>query len=116
MPGRYLKLTEFGLEDCVDEIDAPRMLQLFTSIPSSSVSLEQGTVTSLLEENGTVKGVHYKDTNGRVLMAYAPLTIVLAMALYSVGIESVVLRVRFKGNGIEGISSRESKEGPLSLD
>ncbi|KAK9043716.1 hypothetical protein V6N11_072050 [Hibiscus sabdariffa] len=27
-----------------------------------------------------------------------------------------VLRVRFKGNGVEGISSQESKEGPLSLD
>ncbi|KAK8690415.1 hypothetical protein V6N13_073949 [Hibiscus sabdariffa] len=27
-----------------------------------------------------------------------------------------VLRVRFKGNGVEGISSREIKEGPLSLD
>ncbi|KAK8617793.1 hypothetical protein V6N13_080698 [Hibiscus sabdariffa] len=26
-----------------------------------NVSLEQGTVTSLIEENGTVKGVHYKD-------------------------------------------------------
>ncbi|KAK8561168.1 hypothetical protein V6N12_048242 [Hibiscus sabdariffa] len=41
-----------------------------------NVSLEQGTVTSLLEKNGTVKGVHYKDTSGRVQTAYAPLTIV----------------------------------------
>ncbi|XVF45798.1 hypothetical protein PTKIN_Ptkin02bG0235700 [Pterospermum kingtungense] len=41
-----------------------------------NVTLEQGTVTSLLEENGTVKGVHYKNKSGQVLIAYAPLTIV----------------------------------------
>nr|KJB77878.1 hypothetical protein B456_012G162700 [Gossypium raimondii] len=40
------------------------------------VSLEQGTVISLLEENGIVKGVHYKDKSGQLLTAYAPLTIV----------------------------------------
>jgi len=43
---------------------------------SSSVQLEQGTVTSLLEENGTVKGVQYKTKSGEELKAYAPLTIV----------------------------------------
>ncbi|XVE67388.1 hypothetical protein DITRI_Ditri08aG0156300 [Diplodiscus trichospermus] len=41
-----------------------------------NVTLEQGTVTSLLEENGTVKGVHYKNKGGQELTAYAPLTIV----------------------------------------
>ncbi|KAE8664654.1 Squalene epoxidase 1 [Hibiscus syriacus] len=41
-----------------------------------NVSQEQGTVTSLVEENGTVKGVHYKDKSGRLLTAYAPLTVV----------------------------------------
>lgn len=41
-----------------------------------SVKLEQGTVTSLIEENGTVKGVQYKTKNGEVNIAYAPLTIV----------------------------------------
>ncbi|XP_039055047.1 squalene monooxygenase SE1-like [Hibiscus syriacus] len=41
-----------------------------------SVSLEQGTVTSLIEEKGTVRGVHYKDESGQPLTAYAPLTIV----------------------------------------
>ncbi|KAK9001554.1 hypothetical protein V6N11_083336 [Hibiscus sabdariffa] len=41
-----------------------------------NVSLEQGTVTSLIEENGTVTGVRYKDKSGRLLMAYAPLTVV----------------------------------------
>uniref|UniRef100_A0A453IK73 Squalene monooxygenase n=1 Tax=Aegilops tauschii subsp. strangulata TaxID=200361 RepID=A0A453IK73_AEGTS len=40
------------------------------------VQLEQGTVTSLLEENGTVKGVQYKIKSGEELKAYAPLTIV----------------------------------------
>ncbi|MFQ6648803.1 hypothetical protein Gotur_021344, partial [Gossypium turneri] len=41
-----------------------------------NVSLEQGTVTSLIEENGIVKGVHYKNGNGKLLTTYAPLTIV----------------------------------------
>ncbi|GMJ06973.1 DROUGHT HYPERSENSITIVE 2, SQUALENE EPOXIDASE 1 [Hibiscus trionum] len=41
-----------------------------------NVSLEQGTVTSLIEDNGTVKGVHYKDKSGRLLTAHAPLTVV----------------------------------------
>lgn len=41
-----------------------------------SVQLEQGTVSSLLEENGTIKGVMYKNKSGEVIKAYAPLTIV----------------------------------------
>ncbi|KAK8360497.1 hypothetical protein V6Z11_A04G170600 [Gossypium hirsutum] len=41
-----------------------------------NVSLEQGTVTSLLEENGIIKGVHYKDKSGQMLTASAPLTVV----------------------------------------
>lgn len=41
-----------------------------------SVQLEQGTVTSLLEENGTIKGVLYKNKSGEELKAFAPLTIV----------------------------------------
>ncbi|KAM7518446.1 hypothetical protein LguiB_017408 [Lonicera macranthoides] len=42
----------------------------------SNVKLEQGTVTSLLEENGTIKGVQYKSKTGEELTKYAPLTIV----------------------------------------
>ena len=42
----------------------------------SSVRMEQGTVTSLLEENGAIKGVQYKTKTGQELKAYAPLTIV----------------------------------------
>ncbi|CAH2061436.1 unnamed protein product [Thlaspi arvense] len=42
----------------------------------SNVRLEQGTVTSLLEENGTIKGVQYKTKDGNELRSYAPLTIV----------------------------------------
>ncbi|TXG66731.1 hypothetical protein EZV62_008006 [Acer yangbiense] len=42
----------------------------------SNVRLEQGTVTCLVEEKGTIKGVQYKNTNGQLLTAYAPLTIV----------------------------------------
>lgn len=41
-----------------------------------SVRLEQGTVTSLIEEKGTVKGVHYKTKAGEELTSEAPLTIV----------------------------------------
>ncbi|GMH06336.1 hypothetical protein Nepgr_008176 [Nepenthes gracilis] len=112
-PGGYLKLVELGLEDCVANIDAQRVLgyALFkdgkhtrlsyplekfhsdvagrsfhngrfiqrmrekaTSLPN--VQLEQGTVTSLLEANSTIKGVQYKTKCGEELKAYAPLTIV----------------------------------------
>nr|VDD12726.1 unnamed protein product [Brassica oleracea] len=112
-PGGYLKLIQLGLEDCVKEIDAQRVLgyalfkdgkhtklsyplEAFDSNVSgrsfhngrfvqrmrdkaatlSNVRLEQGTVTSLLEENGTVKGVQYKTKEGNELRLYAPLTVV----------------------------------------
>nr|ALD84329.1 squalene epoxidase [Morus alba] len=51
-----------------------RMREKAASLPN--VQLEQGTVTSLLEENGTIKGVQYKTKTGQELTAYAPLTIV----------------------------------------
>ncbi|GER36390.1 squalene monooxygenase [Striga asiatica] len=51
-----------------------RMREKAKTIPN--VRLEQGTVTSLLEEKGTVKGVQYKTKNGEVISTYAPLTIV----------------------------------------
>lgn len=41
-----------------------------------SVRLEQGTVTSLIEEKGTIKGVQYKTKAGQEVTSYAPLTIV----------------------------------------
>ncbi|XWS75274.1 hypothetical protein CRYUN_Cryun01aG0072200 [Craigia yunnanensis] len=40
-----------------------------------NASLEQGTITSFFEENGTVKRVYYKNKNGKLLIAYSPLTI-----------------------------------------
>ncbi|OAY33574.1 squalene epoxidase 3 isoform X2 [Manihot esculenta] len=112
-PGGYLKLMELGLEDCVEEIDAQRVLgyALFkdgkvtrlsyplenfhsdvagrsfhngrfiqrmrekaAKIPN--VKLQQGTVTSLLEENGTINGVQYKTKDGQELRVHAPLTVV----------------------------------------
>lgn len=112
-PGGYLKLIELGLEDCVNEIDAQRVIgyalykdgkdaklpypledfhsdvagrsfhngrfiqrmrEKAASLPN--VTLEQGTVTSLLEEKGKIKGVQYKNKNGQESAAYAPLTIV----------------------------------------
>ncbi|KAK6945905.1 Squalene epoxidase [Dillenia turbinata] len=51
-----------------------RLRQKAASHPN--VRLEQGTVTSLVEENGIVKGVQYKTKSGEELTAYAPLTIV----------------------------------------
>ncbi|PON32390.1 FAD dependent oxidoreductase [Parasponia andersonii] len=112
-PGGYLKLIELGLQDCVEEIDAQRVLgyALFKDGKNTRLSyplekfhsdvagrsfhngrfiqrmrekaanlpnvrLEQGTVTSLVEENGTIKGVQYKTRDGQELKAYAPLTVV----------------------------------------
>lgn len=112
-PGGYLKLIELGLEDCVEEIDAQRILgyALFKDGKSTKLSyplknfhsdvsgrsfhngrfiqkmrekaatlpnvkLEQGTVTSLLEDDGTVNGVQYKTKSGEILKTFAPLTIV----------------------------------------
>ncbi|KAK4477432.1 hypothetical protein RD792_016653 [Penstemon davidsonii] len=112
-PGGYLKLIELGLADCVDNIDAQRVvgyalfkdgkntklsypLEKFHSDVAGrsfhngrfiqrmrekaatlpNVQLEQGTVTSLLEENGTIKGIQYKTKTGEEMKAYAPLTIV----------------------------------------
>ncbi|XP_052188297.1 squalene monooxygenase SE2-like [Diospyros lotus] len=51
-----------------------RMREKAASLPN--VQLEQGTVTSLLEDKGTIKGVQYKTKNGEEMQAYAPLTIV----------------------------------------
>ncbi|KAL4555905.1 hypothetical protein LXL04_038537 [Taraxacum kok-saghyz] len=42
----------------------------------SSVRLEEGTVTSLVEEKGVVRGVRYKTKSGQDITANAPLTIV----------------------------------------
>ncbi|XP_062023347.1 squalene monooxygenase SE1-like [Rosa rugosa] len=42
----------------------------------SNVKLEQGSVTTLIEEKGIVKGVIYKNKAGEEMRTYAPLTIV----------------------------------------
>lgn len=51
-----------------------RMREKAASLPN--VKLEQGTVTSLLQKEGTVHGVQYKTKDGKEMTAYAPLTIV----------------------------------------
>uniref|UniRef100_A0A7N0T0T7 Squalene monooxygenase n=1 Tax=Kalanchoe fedtschenkoi TaxID=63787 RepID=A0A7N0T0T7_KALFE len=51
-----------------------RLREKAGSLPN--VRLEQGTVSSLIEEKGTIKGVQYKTKTGLELTAYAPLTIV----------------------------------------
>jgi 2-polyprenyl-6-methoxyphenol hydroxylase-like FAD-dependent oxidoreductase len=40
------------------------------------VHLEQGTVLSLIEKDGLVKGVKYKSTTDKELETFAPLTVV----------------------------------------
>lgn len=51
-----------------------RMREKAASLPN--VQLEQGTVTSLLEDKGTIRGVQYKTKSAEDLKAYAPLTVV----------------------------------------
>ncbi|KAK8530063.1 hypothetical protein V6N12_060821 [Hibiscus sabdariffa] len=51
-----------------------RMRHKAATLPN--VSLEQGSVTSLIEEKGTIKGIQYKTKGGEEFTAYAPLTIV----------------------------------------
>lgn len=51
-----------------------RMRDKAASLPN--VRLHQGTVTSLLEEKGVIRGVQYKTKSGEELTAYAPLTVV----------------------------------------
>ncbi|KAJ0100802.1 hypothetical protein Patl1_04838 [Pistacia atlantica] len=51
-----------------------RMREKAASI--SNVRLEQGTVTSLIEEKGIIKGVTYRTKTGQGLTTYAPLTVV----------------------------------------
>ncbi|XP_047975309.1 squalene monooxygenase SE1-like [Salvia hispanica] len=51
-----------------------RMREKAAALPN--VTLEQGTVTSLLEEDGTIRGVQYKTKKGEEITIYVPLTIV----------------------------------------
>nr|GMC89617.1 squalene monooxygenase-like [Ipomoea batatas] len=51
-----------------------RMREKAATVPN--IRLEQGTVMRLVEEDGTVKGVQYKNKDGQELTSYAPLTIV----------------------------------------
>ncbi|CAN0917730.1 Squalene monooxygenase SE1, partial [Linum grandiflorum] len=82
-PGGYLKLIELGLQGFQEDVAGrsfhngrfiQRMREKAATLPN--VRLQQGTVTSLLEENGVIKGVQYKTKDGLELKAYAPLTVV----------------------------------------
>ncbi|KAI7727962.1 hypothetical protein M8C21_002807 [Ambrosia artemisiifolia] len=82
MDGRNTKLS-YPLEKFESDVSGrsfhngrfiQRMREKAASLPN--VKLEQGTVTSLLEINGTVQGVNYKTKDGQTLTARAPLTIV----------------------------------------
>ncbi|XP_057416902.1 squalene monooxygenase SE1-like [Lotus japonicus] len=71
-------LEKFDSDVCGKSFHNGRFVQRMRKKASSlpNVKLEQGTVTSLVEENGTIKGVHYKTKCGQELIAKAPLTIV----------------------------------------
>ncbi|KAK8998396.1 hypothetical protein V6N11_083787 [Hibiscus sabdariffa] len=74
---------------CINEFSGHRMSKMKATIKSKVLNVAQLTSNALLpwgEEDKSFK------------------------------LQFQALRVRFKGNEIEGISSRESKEGPLSLD
>ncbi|KAL8242452.1 hypothetical protein R6Q59_012754 [Mikania micrantha] len=82
MDGRNTKLS-YPLEKFESDVSGrsfhngrfiQRMREKAASL--SNVKLEQGTVTSLLEKDGTVQGVYYKTKDGQTLTACAPLTIV----------------------------------------
>ncbi|KAG5381978.1 hypothetical protein BRARA_I00581 [Brassica rapa] len=51
-----------------------RLRQKASSLPT--VQLEEGTVKSLIEEKGVIKGVTYKNSAGEETTAFAPLTVV----------------------------------------
>ncbi|KAG2316712.1 hypothetical protein Bca4012_067551 [Brassica carinata] len=51
-----------------------RLRQKASSLPN--VRLEEGTVKSLIEEKGVIKGVTYKNSAGEETTAFAPLTVV----------------------------------------
>ncbi|XP_075478597.1 squalene monooxygenase SE1-like [Primulina tabacum] len=80
--GKYAKLS-YPLQEFSSDVSGrsfhhgrfiQRLRQKAASLPN--VRMEQGTVTSLIEEKGTVKGVKYKNKDGQDAKAYAPLTIV----------------------------------------
>ncbi|KZV30171.1 squalene monooxygenase [Dorcoceras hygrometricum] len=80
--GKYAKLT-YPLQEFSSDISGrsfhhgrfiQRLRQKAASLPN--VRMEQGTVMSLIEEKGTVKGVKYKNKDGQDFKAFAPLTIV----------------------------------------
>ncbi|MBA0715896.1 hypothetical protein Golax_014772 [Gossypium laxum] len=93
-PGGYLKLAELGLEDCVEEIDAQRVLgyALFKDGRNTKLSyplekfhadvagrsFHNGCFIRRMREKAATlpKGVQYKTKDGQELRAYAPLTIV----------------------------------------
>ncbi|KAL5855220.1 hypothetical protein ACOSQ3_005052 [Xanthoceras sorbifolium] len=82
MDGKTIKLS-YPLEKFNSEVAGrsfhhgrfiQRMREKAASLPN--VRLEQGTVTSLLEEKGKIKGVQYKTKTGQQLTSYAPLAVV----------------------------------------
>ncbi|XP_050212718.1 squalene monooxygenase SE1-like [Mercurialis annua] len=82
MNGKHAQLS-YPLEDFNSDVAGrsfhngrfiQKMREKTSSLPN--VRLEQGTVTSLIEEKGIIKGVAYKTKAGDELTAFAPLTIV----------------------------------------
>ncbi|XP_073525396.1 uncharacterized protein [Phyllobates terribilis] len=60
-----------------------RLREKVASLPM--VQIEQGSVTSLLEENGIIKGLQYRKRKGEELRAYAPLNLLYLTNVYGFG-------------------------------
>ncbi|KAH9748730.1 Squalene monooxygenase [Citrus sinensis] len=76
-----------------------RMREKAASLPN--VRMEQGTVTSLLERNGTIKGVEYKTKTGEKHTAYAPLTVVCddPLLFRGLGLGELYCKLPFANHG-----------------
>ncbi|XP_057783216.1 squalene epoxidase 3-like [Salvia miltiorrhiza] len=80
--GKYAKLT-YPLQEYSSDVSGRsfhhgRFIQSLRRKAASlpNVRMEQGTVSSLIEAKGSVKGVKYKNKDGEDVKAFAPLTIV----------------------------------------
>ncbi|KAL0658767.1 hypothetical protein Bca4012_079352 [Brassica carinata] len=83
-PGGRLMLSKLGLQETAPKglVSSQVLNSLYHFI--SNVRLEEGTVRSLIEEKGVVKGVTYKNSSGEETTSFAPLTVAEVTA-YEIG-------------------------------
>ncbi|KAK8532333.1 hypothetical protein V6N12_053777 [Hibiscus sabdariffa] len=68
-----------------------------------------GTATSLIKENGTVKGVHYKDKTSRLLTAYTPLIVAFSLTL------GLAAQLNFKKGEVAAMAATKKLSSLFSL-